>query len=380
MKRSRNRAGLLLYILVTLITGQSAHAAGVVLWNKLGSDSEVLNSEIGPGGTIIGGDYAFEPAQFGNGYVRKATGDNYISFPSSLVDQLTHRGTIALWINPKVQHPVPYDYGVFGLVGTPYGWAFLPSDPGWNILLSWGDGVSSLGISGGLNFGSTPTYTPAEPTQFVATSGVPFHVAMSWDIDGIDGTADTIRVYRDGQLIGSTTDAWDPNGTRRDVIVLGYGPDSNGFDKFITDNLVIYDFAKTDFSDRFLESSLGPVNVGGSVTGIIPETVDCLNETTGQNVEVTLDGNTSWNCEAEGLLVDPGDRIMMTVGGTVPRVGDINTDGCIDRTDANILLEYVRNSGPYYADYDLNDDGSVNIADVRTLVLLFDNPGGAPCD
>jgi hypothetical protein len=443
-------AGILLVGVFCGVTNSGIATAGsVILWNTLDSDSAVLASEIGPGGTIIGGDYAYEPAQFGNGYIRKAYGDNYISFPSSVIDQLTHRGTIALWINSKVETPVPYDYGIFGLVGTPYGWAYLPSNPSSNISLAWGDGVTGLGIYGSLNFGSTAVHTTIEPFQFVATPGVPFHVAMSWDIDGIDGTTDTIRVYRNGQLIGTTTDAWDPNGTQRNDIVLGYSPDHNGYDKFIVNNLVIYDFAKTNFSDRFHKSPLRSLDVGGSVTGIIPEivtcfnetatqsvevmfegttswncetegllvdlsdriimsvegtvplgdvpvfgsidvrgtvsgiipeAVDCLNETTEQNVEVPLEGSTSFNCEAEGLLVDHGDRIIMTVAGTVPRDGDITSNGCIDRTDANILLEYARNSVSYDADYDLNDDGLVNIADVRTLVLLFDNPGGASCD
>ncbi len=60
-----------------------------LLWNKLGSDYEVTHSEIGPNGTILGTAYAFEPAKFGNGYVRKDVGNNYVSFPGSIFDALT---------------------------------------------------------------------------------------------------------------------------------------------------------------------------------------------------------------------------------------------------------------------------------------------------
>jgi len=36
---------------------------------------------IGPDGAILGSAFAFEPAQFGNGYVREAPGTNYITWP-----------------------------------------------------------------------------------------------------------------------------------------------------------------------------------------------------------------------------------------------------------------------------------------------------------
>jgi hypothetical protein len=228
----------------------------VLLWNKLGSLDEVLHSEIGPDGTVIGAAYAFEPAQFGHGYVRKAMGANYVVFPASLLDDLTERGTLELWINPKAANPVPYQYGIFGLVGTPYGWAYgaLPQHHEYNLWLLWGDGVSGRGLLGGVRFDSQRAETPAEPAQFVATPGVPFHAALSWDIAGIAGTADTVRVYRDGVLIGSTANAWNPAGADRYDLTLGFGPDSQGYDKFIVDNLVIWNYAKTDFSDRFNEA------------------------------------------------------------------------------------------------------------------------------
>jgi hypothetical protein len=57
-----------------------------------------------------------------------------------------------------------------------------------------------------------------------------------------------------------------------------------------------------------------------------------------------------------------------------------NVLGCIDRTDADIPLAEVREPGPHDPDHDLNGDGAVNRADARTLVGLFDNAGGAPCE
>ncbi|WP_320042075.1 DPP IV N-terminal domain-containing protein [uncultured Desulfobacter sp.] len=236
-----------------------AHAqSSLVLWNKLGSDSEVSNSMVGDNGTIVGTSYAFEPAMYGDGYVRKAVNKNFLQFPHTVVSDLKERGSLELWINPKVPKPVPYRYGIFGLVGTPYCSYFgVPSCC--NINLSWGDTVTGKGIYGSVNFGGAGgVTTPPEPEQFVATPNVPFHVAISWDIDGIEGTEDKVRVYRDGEIVSSTEDSWDPTGTTEYDLILGYGPDSGGYDKFIIDNLIVWNYAKTDFSDRFNEDPTFP--------------------------------------------------------------------------------------------------------------------------
>ena len=57
--------------------------------------------------------------------------------------------------------------------------------------------------------------------------------------------------------------------------------------------------------------------VGGSVTGVSPTVVVCRNLTTKQSIRMKLsDGMTAWNCEQAGLVVNPGDRIQITVQGT----------------------------------------------------------------
>ncbi|MDP1787549.1 hypothetical protein [Nitrosomonas sp.] len=238
----------------------TAVAEEVVLWNKLGSDDEVTNSEIGPGGIFqyLGnpsGPYAYESAKFGNGFIRKST-DGAVKFPSSILDDLRQRGTAALWIVSKVPNPVPFQYGVFDFIGNIGCCPYL----GGGIFLNWGDGVTGLGFYGGIHFDGANdlAMTPYEPHQFVATPGVPFHAALVWDIDGIEGTADTVRVYRDGAIVGRTSTKWNPaGGENGNNFYLGVGPDAKGFDKFISDNLVVYDYAKTDFSDRFIESPVG---------------------------------------------------------------------------------------------------------------------------
>jgi hypothetical protein len=76
--------------------GYGSPSSGLVLWNKLGSESEVQCSEVGLNGNIVGASYAFEPAKYGRGYVRKARGSNFIEFPGSVRHQLSHQGTVEL--------------------------------------------------------------------------------------------------------------------------------------------------------------------------------------------------------------------------------------------------------------------------------------------
>jgi len=237
----------------------------LVLWNKLGSDQEVTHSMVGENGTIIGTSYAYEPGKFNNGYVRKAKfPENHIQFPASVLHNLKYRGTIELWVDPKVPSPVAFQYGFFGLVGN----AAADVTYRGNVYLCWGDEVTGRGLFGGVKFDTQVAETPFEPTQFVATVGVPFHAAICWDINGIDGTSDKVRVYRDGVVVGSTTTSWNPNGTTlEDKFWIGESPDAQGFDKYISDNIKVWNYAKIDFSDRNQES---PDNTPPTILSMFP--------------------------------------------------------------------------------------------------------------
>ena len=55
--------------------------------------------------------------------------------------------------------------------------------------------------------------------------------------------------------------------------------------------------------------------VGGVVFGVDPLAATCTNRTTGQSLVIDLEGQTSWDCTAAGLLVERGDRISQAVRG-----------------------------------------------------------------
>lgn len=220
---------------------------GLVLWNKLGSNDEVTDSEIGENGSLIGTGYAFETGKYGNGYIRKNV-DSYVMFPKSVLQGLRSHGTVELWVNPKVTQPQAYSYGSFMIVG------YRINELDAHVFIRWGDGVTGVGINGGVNFDGTVVATPDEFTPFVATVDTPFHLALCWDVEGIDGSDQTVRIYRDGVLIGSNSSTWNEEATTDyDDFKLGTGPDGKGYDKYIVDNLKVWNYAKTDFSDRFHE-------------------------------------------------------------------------------------------------------------------------------
>jgi len=56
-------------------------------------------------------------------------------------------------------------------------------------------------------------------------------------------------------------------------------------------------------------------SVGGAVTGLSTSGALCRNLTTAQSVPLPLGGVTSWDCEAAGLTVSPGNAIRMLVAG-----------------------------------------------------------------
>ena len=60
--------------------------------------------------------------------------------------------------------------------------------------------------------------------------------------------------------------------------------------------------------------------------------------------------------------------------------GDFDTNCCVDRNDMQIILSEVRSPTPHDSHFDLNEDSSVNVADVRFLTTLFSKPRGVTCE
>jgi hypothetical protein len=96
-----------------------------------------------------------------------------------------------------------------------------------------------------------------------ALNGRWVHVAGAWDRSGIAGSLDTVRLYVSGELVASSQARdWGitPCASRRPAgrwrcFTDVAGCNDTCADAFAVDNLKLWDYAKTDYSDRFQEGS-----------------------------------------------------------------------------------------------------------------------------
>lgn len=257
---------LILPLVVSLIgppatvDAQGPTPDGLVLWNKLGSEDEVLNSEVGAGfGTrpgviyvdgLYGGALATTGGETGGGGYLTMSPDDF--FPADKT-----RGTVEVWIQKRIQRFIPYQTPLVTIFGHQY---YSGIHDYQSIMGCWNDGVSGRG---GLQLRLTDggfTYHFANDWDW---DNVPIHqwvhVAFVWDLDGIDGTSDKLRIYRDGIVTAANTDSIpDIMHDTRQVRILGHHAYSRfGEPTAYLDNIIVWKYAKTDFSDRFTESPIG---------------------------------------------------------------------------------------------------------------------------
>ena len=283
-----------------LITVEQATVAPAVteqkllFWNRFETKSDVLKSEIGPdvylrSYLINNWDQAqITSAKFGNGlYVNhpitngwNTVGANF--FATSLPDMgLTpNRGTIELWFTFK------YDSSTFSTAyfflnaasltghfpGTSYGqnlFANTVISAGWNGW-DYGGGVGKrffFGLddvtdsqSGAVTFLATPSFSAGPGGIYDFTVDTTRHFAFVWDAGGIASSTDTMRIYVDGQQAAAMTVSLPIAKPFDPYLYIGTIPNSGPqtatfYDalKGVTDNMKIWNYAKTDFSDRFVE-------------------------------------------------------------------------------------------------------------------------------
>lgn len=239
---------------------ESVQVGKILLWNKLGSINEVQRSEVGPNGEIIG-DVLFEQGQHGNGFrSEQRTGDpdipdNFVRFP---LPKLNSKGTIQFWY-----HPDWMDYRVGHVVTLiEYG---IPENSN-SVVLTFGfndwQNRGGIIIRDNLNDAVGGYYFPDSEPQWSTTE--PIHIAYTWDASANK----KFTFYINGQAVDKgyfgygnpPTFLWNFNempylavGCRMysgDWYRHNWEPNIDG----IIDNLVVLDYAKTDFSDRFQEA------------------------------------------------------------------------------------------------------------------------------
>ncbi|MBI4978444.1 MAG: hypothetical protein HZC28_13270 [Spirochaetes bacterium] len=220
----------------------------LILWNTLDSAYALANSVEGPAGSFIGNasNYSFAAGKYDNGLQAVGQFDcaNKVVFPGSVV--ATAKGSIEFWYKKTGAWQAGAGADLFC--------QGVPGSPTQNM-----EGCISTGYSGHyeLRFGyaGTHLYTGFYNSNF--TSNQNYHLAFVWDEAGIGGSSDKIRVYVDGVLVGSTNYTVARNVATNQPFVVGDIHAASGWTEWcaqgVIDNLKIFNYAKTDFSDRVQE-------------------------------------------------------------------------------------------------------------------------------
>lgn len=307
-----------------------AQSGNLVLWNKLGSNAEIANSEVGPGFTKI--NYLINDWQearltqgmFGNGlFINHDTcegwcndGANFFFTNLSQTTLTPTSGTVEFQFKFKYgsesfNHAYFFDTRDKVMAHYP--------DQNWQT-----DGILTAGWNG-WDYGTygkrfffcvgqynnstcvlTPDYSAAPGGDLDFKNGSLMHFAFVWDAAGIEGSVDTLRIYVNGDVKAATQAQWAVPSRIDPYLFLGSSPNCCNWDhhynavKGITDNFVIMDYAKTDFSDRFVENPLG-CEEGG-----LPNLSAGITKKTGtQNIRLwTISLANKSGCPAENAQID----------------------------------------------------------------------------
>ena len=247
---------LAICVMTTMAVSQSTYAIpftldGLVLWNRLGSQTEVENSDVGLNGTFKGG--GFVQGVFGNAYIADYTQNNLVTFPKEVIP--IDAGTIEFWAR------------LTGFPSTLGAWGQKPS------LAQIGDGYSTFGIHLNANDGAgngglccwaghgftagTGSYGSWTYEQVLGTGQVEnwHHYALVWNKNGIAGVADgtkKVAVFLDGQLNSGRWSNWGNEFvplTGGELGLISNQGLSQG--SVAIDNIKVWNYAKNDYSDRF---------------------------------------------------------------------------------------------------------------------------------
>ena len=237
-----------------VVLGGETGRKGLVLWNRLGSESDVRNSRVGPGGTLNAG--RFVEGRFGKGIELNMQEQFGVTFPPEIVPGPD--GCIEFWAKlvnfpADIRQPGGSWPGLIAACSQNGSQDFM-------LCFCANDGaanggicarVAGLGSAGTGEFGS---WTYARALNSNEVNGW-HHYALVWATDGITGVDNGKRktaVYVDGRLNtgfwgGGTGDKLAVPTNGRFGLLSHQGTQTGSV---VFDNLKIWSHAKTDFSDR----------------------------------------------------------------------------------------------------------------------------------
>ncbi len=258
----------------------------LVLWNKLGSDTEVFSSEHGPDFEIFEnqGEVLYVNGQFGDaiattgGTASTGPAGGYLSMdPDLFFPTVKNKGTVEFWTQKRIQRLIPYQSSLLTFFGRQRYATGYASISGY-----WTDDQPMNKLSFSIYGGDGIWYQATETGWDGVPAGQWVHLAFVWDGSGIDESADDMRIYRDGNLVASHQGQFseikpfccvgyncgesycDTGGYEVRVMANHEGRRLTGCSQNLysycptayMDNIKVWDYAKTDFSDRFIENPI----------------------------------------------------------------------------------------------------------------------------
>ncbi|MDD4872626.1 MAG: cohesin domain-containing protein [Kiritimatiellae bacterium] len=249
---------------------QAYNCDGLVFWNKLGSQYEVEHSEVGLSGVVTNGGFT-NSGMFGGCYVAGYDQDYGIEFSRDVVPYMV--GCVEFWAKLE-----GCPASISGGGEKPYFLEMGDGSSAWTIGFNANNGGSIGGLCGetgphyylGTGVYGTWSY---ESVLGVGQAEAWHHYALVWNKDSIAGVSDgtkKVAIYLDGQL---NSTMWLHIGTNDVFIPLTNGAfrlmhNSLTQGKIYMDNLKIWNYAKTNFADRFEEGiGVGSNSVSFTVSG-----------------------------------------------------------------------------------------------------------------
>lgn len=208
-----------------------------IVFNRL-EDSNCF-PVVGPSWTV-GAGTTFPTGYFGNGILGTSAGHGAYAYVENILPN-NDAGTLECWWDKKT---------------TPSGYFAMLGDVGLTnrFEVEYGIVGSELWLVI-LKRTSPPDYIRYKVAYSTISDGW-HHIACCWDRSGIGGGANTCRAYIDGVQVGSSNtviaaETFPSNYpiTAGAIYQSGLLAPSNG----ACDNIKLYDYAKTDFSDRFYD-------------------------------------------------------------------------------------------------------------------------------
>ncbi len=346
----------------------------LLLWNRFETKGDVLISEIGPNiqlrnHLINNWEQAqIIPGKFGNGlfvnnYIDNGWGTSGANFFATSIPEMgltQHRGTIEFWFTFK------YDSSTFSTAFFFYNAMSLDGHfAGGGIDQNRNSNVVIQGAWSGWDYGSfgkrflfiisdasgsepsryiiSPDYSAGPGGIYGFTDGTTYHFAFVWDDAGIGSTADTMRIYVNGGIAASGSDSLPTTKPLDPYLYVGTTPNSGSLSttynavEGVTDNLKIWNYAKTDFSDRFVEG----LNEPSETFTMTPQT-DTLTGRSGDDIF-----NSTWANLQQGDTLNGGlgrDLLVMTTGtGSENIVIDVsNSTSQIRNVPGTIIYNFER--------------------------------------